>query len=49
MNLMVTVVHPNTFLFLEIVDELCKLLKLDTFSEDKKKYFLKDNNFMELP
>ena len=34
MNLMVTVVHPNTFLFLEIVDELCKLLKLDTFSED---------------
>ena len=47
--LMITDNHPNTFLFLEVVDELCKLLKIDSFSEEKKTMFLKDNNFMKLP
>lgn len=41
--------HPNTFLFLEVVDELSKLLNIDSFSEEKKNMFLKDNNFMKLP
>jgi hypothetical protein len=47
--LMLTVWHPNTFLFLEVVDEICKLLKIESFSKKKRNMFLKYNNFMKLP
>jgi hypothetical protein len=45
---MLSVCHPNTFLFLELVNELCKLLNIETFSEDERNIFLKNNNFMGL-
>jgi hypothetical protein len=48
-NLMITICHPNTFLFLELVDKLCKLLNINTFSELKRDIFLQDNNYMKLP
>lgn len=48
-QLMITSNHPNTFLFLEIINKLCKLLNIDTFSELKRNIFLQDNNYMKLP
>jgi len=48
-NLMVTVVHPNTFLFMEIVKILCNLLNLTFFTEEQYKNFLKNENYMGLP
>jgi len=48
-TLMLTVFHPNTFLFLEVVKEICERLKIDYFSEDQRKRFLEKNNYMELP
>ena len=48
-QLMVSLWHPNTFLFLEIVDEICKLSNIETFSELKRKTFLQDENYMKLP
>jgi hypothetical protein len=47
--LMLGVNHPTTFLFLEVVDEICKILHIDTFSQSKREVFLKKNNYMELP
>jgi len=47
--LLFTVNHPNTFLFLEIVREICLLLKIDYFSREKEDYFLRDSNYMQLP
>lgn len=46
---MITLKHPNTFLFLELVNEICKLLNIDTFSEMKRNMFLQDNNYINLP
>ena len=43
------IVHPNTFMFLEIVNKICKLLNIDTFSELKRGIFLSDDNYMNLP
>ena len=48
-NLMLSICHPNTFLFLEVMDKICKLLNIDTFSEIKRNMFLEDNNYMNLP
>lgn len=42
-------VHPNTFLFLKVVDELCKMLIINSLTEEEKNMFLKDDNFMKLP
>jgi hypothetical protein len=47
--LMLNICHPNTFLFLEIINEICMLLNIDTFSKDSEDIFLKDNNYMKLP
>jgi hypothetical protein len=47
--LMLSINHPNTFLFLEVIDKICILLNIDTFSQIKKDIFLQDNNYMELP
>lgn len=46
--LMLTLWHPNTFLFLEVVNALCKLLNIATFSEEKRNMFLEDENYMNL-
>lgn len=48
-HMMLTNVHPNTFLFLEIVDEICRLLNINAFSKEGRDVFLKDNNYMKLP
>ena len=48
-KLLLIVWHPNTFLFLKIVREICLLLKIDYFSREKEDYFLRDTNYMQLP
>ena len=48
-TLMLTFCHPNTFLFLEVVSEICKILHIDTFSNIQRDMFLQDNNYMKLP
>lgn len=48
-NLMLTVNHPNTFLFLEVVKTLCIFLNYNFFTEEKYNNFLKNENYMELP
>jgi hypothetical protein len=45
---MLTLWHPNTFLFLEVVNAICKLLNIATFSEEKRNMFLEDENYMNL-
>lgn len=47
--LMLTNNHPTTFLFLEVVDEICKILSIDTFSKAERDEFLQDYNYMKLP
>jgi len=49
MNLMLTVNHPKTFLFLEIVKILCDLLNLNFFTDQQYNKFLEKENYMELP
>ena len=46
-DLMINCWHPKTFLFMEIVKLLCKLLNLDFFTEDQYNNFLKNENYME--
>jgi hypothetical protein len=48
-HLMNTISHPNTFMFLEVVDEICKILNIDSFSKSQRDMFLEDNNYMKLP
>lgn len=48
-KLMLTVNHPNTFLFLEFLKEITTTLNLTFFSKEQIDYFLKDDNFMHLP
>jgi len=47
--LMLNIVHPNTFLFLEVLDKLCKLLNIEPFSKIKRDIFLQDKNYIKLP
>jgi hypothetical protein len=48
-NLMLTCNHPKTFLFMEVIKVLCKLLNYDFFTEEYYNNFLKNENYMELP
>jgi hypothetical protein len=48
-TLMLTIWHPNTFLFLELMKDICLFLEIDFFSEEQTNEFLKKNNYMELP
>jgi hypothetical protein len=48
-NLMLTVDHPKTFLFMEVIKELCNLLNYNFFTEEQYNIFLKNENYMELP
>lgn len=48
-TLMLTVNHPNTFLFMEIIKLLCNLLNYNFFTDEQYNNFLKNENYMELP
>lgn len=48
-NLMLDYCHPKTFLFMEIIKELCNLLNFNFFTEEQYNNFLKNENYMELP
>jgi len=48
-QLMLTIWHPSTFLFLEIVNEICNVLNIETFSKTTREMFLQDDNYMQLP
>jgi len=48
-NLMLTCVHPKTFLFLELIKILCNLLNYNFFTDEQYNNFLKNENYMELP
>jgi hypothetical protein len=46
---MLSIWHPTTFLFLEIVNEICNILNIDSFSKNTRDHFLQDNNYIQLP
>lgn len=46
---MIAVVHPSTFLFLEILKEICILMNIPFFSADAIAIFLEYNNYIQLP
>jgi hypothetical protein len=48
-ELMLTVFHPKTFLFLEIIRDITFILNTTFFEQEKVNHFLKDDNFMQLP
>ena len=48
-NLMLSVWHPKTFLFMEIIKVLCNLLNYKFFTEEQYNIFLENENYMELP
>ena len=48
-NIMLSINHPTTFLFLEILKEICIILKINFFTNDQYLFFMKNMNFMELP
>jgi hypothetical protein len=48
-TLMLTINHPKTSLFLQLVNELCILINIPFFSKKQYYFFLKNKNFMELP
>jgi len=41
--------HPTTFLFLEIIKELCIILNISFFEQHEYNKFLENFNFMNLP
>jgi hypothetical protein len=47
--LMLTNNHPKTFLFLEIMKEICKILNIEFFSQQKYRQYLNNPNYMGLP
>jgi hypothetical protein len=47
--LMLTKNHPNTFLFLEILKEICKIMDIEFFSQRKYAHYVNNLNYMELP
>ena len=48
-KLMLDICHPTTFMFLEIVRDICSKLDLPFFSDEKVVHFLENENYMELP
>lgn len=46
---MLTLNHPTTFLFMEIVKKICTLLNLEFFTEEQYNKFLENENYMKLP
>jgi len=41
--------HPNTFLFLNIVKELCIIINIEFFTDEDYNNLLKNDNIVELP
>jgi hypothetical protein len=48
-KLMLSLSHPTTFLFMEIVKNICTLLNLEFFTEEQYNKFLENENYMKLP
>lgn len=48
-NLMLTHNHPKTFLFMEIMKQLCNLCNYNFFTEQQYNEFVKSENYMQLP
>ena len=48
-KLMLTVRHPNTFLFLSMVRKICLMLNIDFFNPTQYFKYVKNTNYMELP
>ena len=48
-KLMLTCYHPNTFLFMEIIKILTKLINVNFFTEKQYNYFIQNENYMQLP
>jgi len=48
-NLLLTVNHPSSFLFMEIMKELCVLLNIEFFGEEEYNKFIQNKNYMNLP
>lgn len=45
---MLNEIHPKTFLFMEIVRKICKILNINFFTDDQYNTFMKDENYMKL-
>ena len=43
------IMHPTTFFFLELVDKICRFLKIDIIFHEKKQHFLQNDNYIGLP
>lgn len=48
-NLMLTVNHAKTFLFLQLVKEICYIMDINWFNQEDYDKFMKNDNHMELP
>jgi len=47
-NLFISEVHPNTFVFLEILKKICLVLNIPYLTDEQYNFFMKDNNYMKL-
>ncbi len=48
-QLMLSVNHPNTFLFLKIVEQICSKINIEFFNIKQLRFYLNNKNYMELP
>jgi hypothetical protein len=46
---MLTINHPKTFVFLEIIREICKILNIRFFDKRRYIHYVSNPNYMELP
>lgn len=47
-NLLLTYNHPTTFLFLELLKQICKIMNIEFFNKEQIDNYLKDKNHMGL-
>ena len=45
---MLSISHPTTFLFLEVLKELCNNIGIEFFKPNEYETLVKNNNIMEL-
>lgn len=48
-DLLITKNHPTTFLFLIIINKLCEIIEISSYSKEVFDILIKNNNIMELP
>lgn len=48
-NIMLTKEHPKTFLFLQVMKEICCKMNISFFKSDVYYKFMKNDNYMNLP